>query len=425
MPHKRQAALIAFDGSSTAISPVKAQGPTQQPLPRFALFALFALVALAPPHRIGLFPLCSAAVPRRHPSAASPDGLQLVPPISLLSSLERADMAATPLHGALSCTLLLVVANLLIPISILVFATGFFPYKPFLPGLAHYEELKELNDASPPRAPFDRLVFMVVDALRRSAPSCLFTPTHSPIVLLTAGLQRFCLCHRIRLPLHPKVRRTFDPSHCLCLARPASSNAHPHFRPGPQNRSLIRDGAAMPYTANARSPTVTMPRIKAMTTGSIPSFVDLILNFDESDTSSTLAAQDTWLAQLKATKRGKLLMYGDDTWLKLFPDTFDRHDGTSSFFVSVSLPSPVRMAPPPGIYTPLTATPSPGRSNRISLKWTTTLPETLPVSLIAAIGASWYSITSVLITLATKPGPRGRQALQLHPNKALLTKISR
>lgn len=29
-------------------------------------------------------------------------------------------------------------------------------------------------------------------------------------------------------------------------------------------------------------------------------------------------------------------MYGDDTWLKLFPDKFQRADGTSSFFVSVS-----------------------------------------------------------------------------------------
>lgn len=93
----------------------------------------------------------------------------------------------------------------------------------------------------------------------------------------------------------------------------------------------------MPFTANARSPTVTMPRLKAITTGSIPSFVDLILNLDEGDTSSTLAAQDTWLAQIKAAGKGKLLLYGDDTWLKLFPQTFDRHDGTSSFFVSVCI----------------------------------------------------------------------------------------
>lgn len=78
-----------------------------------------------------------------------------------------------------------------------------------------------------------------------------------------------------------------------------------------------------------------MPRLKAMTTGSIPSFVDLILNIDEGDKSSALTAQDTWLVQLKAKETGKVLLYGDDTWLKLFPAFFDRHDGTSSFFVAV------------------------------------------------------------------------------------------
>ncbi|KAM3462841.1 hypothetical protein MY5147_006860 [Beauveria neobassiana] len=51
-----------------------------------------------------------------------------------------------------------------------------------------------------------------------------------------------------------------------------------------------------------------MPRLKAITTGSIPSFVDLILNIDEGDKSSALAAQDTWLAQLKAKDTGKVLI---------------------------------------------------------------------------------------------------------------------
>lgn len=99
-------------------------------------------------------------------------------------------------------------------------------------------------------------------------------------------------------------------------------------------QKLISDGVAIPFTAHATSPTITMPRIKAITTGSTPSFLDAILNFDEADTSSTLAVQDTWLAQMKAKKDGKLVMYGDDTWLKLFPGLFDRADGTSSFFVS-------------------------------------------------------------------------------------------
>jgi ethanolaminephosphotransferase len=83
-----------------------------------------------------------------------------------------------------------------------------------------------------------------------------------------------------------------------------------------------------------------MPRVKGLTSGSVPSFLDLILNFAESDTSSSLATQDTWLAQIKAhlhspdEDEGRIVFYGDDTWLKLFPDFFARVDGTSSFFVS-------------------------------------------------------------------------------------------
>lgn len=67
-------------------------------------------------------------------------------------------------YGGLLTTVLLVVTNLLIPVAILVFAIGFFPYKPFLPGLAQFEHLQY---GPPPEAPFDKLVFMVVDALRR------------------------------------------------------------------------------------------------------------------------------------------------------------------------------------------------------------------------------------------------------------------
>ncbi|KAF2184722.1 GPI ethanolamine phosphate transferas-like protein 2 [Zopfia rhizophila CBS 207.26] len=178
-------------------------------------------------------------------------------------------------------TILLTVANLLIPVAILVFATGFFPYKPFIPGLAEYEEIGNYayKFGKAPDAPFNKLVFMVVDALR------------SDFVF----------------------------------------GEHSGFR---FTQSLIRSGTAIPFTAHATSPTITMPRVKAITTGSIPSFLDVILNFAESDTTSTLATQDTWLAQLKAMEGGKLVMYGDDTWLKLFPDFFERADGTSSFFVS-------------------------------------------------------------------------------------------
>lgn len=68
-------------------------------------------------------------------------------------------------YGSYLSTALLVAANLLIPVAIYIFAKGFFPYKPLLPGLAQYHEAPQ--DGQQPAPPFDRLVFMVVDALRR------------------------------------------------------------------------------------------------------------------------------------------------------------------------------------------------------------------------------------------------------------------
>lgn len=67
-----------------------------------------------------------------------------------------------------SSILMLTIANLLIPAAILIFATGFFPYKPFIAGRASYGDGKDgNNDSKSGTAPFDKVIFMVVDALRR------------------------------------------------------------------------------------------------------------------------------------------------------------------------------------------------------------------------------------------------------------------
>ncbi|KAI8605279.1 hypothetical protein EDD21DRAFT_156427 [Dissophora ornata] len=116
-------------------------------------------------------------------------------------------------------------------------------------------------------------------------------------------------------------------------------------------QSLIENHKAIPFTALASAPTVTLPRLKALTTGTVPGFLDAILNIAESDQSSTLANQDNWIAQLarspshraNAIKTGerdsretvekrKIAFFGDDTWIKLFPGLFFRSEGTSSFF---------------------------------------------------------------------------------------------
>ncbi|KAL1980586.1 hypothetical protein VTN96DRAFT_3954 [Rasamsonia emersonii] len=164
-------------------------------------------------------------------------------------------------------------ANALIPIALGVFCSGYFPYKPILSGMATHGESKG------PPAVFDRVILMLVDSLRSD-----FVYSNNSGFLYT--------------------------------------------------QNLIRSGAALPFTAHASSPTVTMPRVKAITTGSVPSFSDVILNLAESESMSDLTYQDTILAQFKARLKGRLVMYGDDTWLKLFPHMFDRADGTTSFFVS-------------------------------------------------------------------------------------------
>ena len=57
--------------------------------------------------------------------------------------------------------LLIAATNLSLIVGIFTFAVGFFPYKPFLPGLSVFSEDSELV-----AVPFNKVVFMVIDALR-------------------------------------------------------------------------------------------------------------------------------------------------------------------------------------------------------------------------------------------------------------------
>lgn len=103
----------------------------------------------------------------------------------------------------------------------------------------------------------------------------------------------------------------------------------PHGRTNmPYTRHLVERGSAHSYVARARAPTVTMPRIKALTSGSIPGFIDVVVNLN-----SHALQEDNLVSQAKAAGK-RMIFYGDDTWLKLFPKHFQEHDGTSSFFVS-------------------------------------------------------------------------------------------
>ncbi|XVE86854.1 hypothetical protein DITRI_Ditri18aG0068800 [Diplodiscus trichospermus] len=92
-------------------------------------------------------------------------------------------------------------------------------------------------------------------------------------------------------------------------------------------QSLLASGLAIGYHAKAAPPTVTMPRLKAMVSGAIGGFLDVAFNFN------TQAMLDDNLLGQFFRIGWKMVMLGDETWLKLFPGLFKRHDGVSSFYV--------------------------------------------------------------------------------------------
>ena len=61
--------------------------------------------------------------------------------------------------------------------------------------------------------------------------------------------------------------------------------------------------------------------------------------------NSPALTEDNLIWQAKTAGR-RLIFYGDDTWVRLFPKHFLEHDGTSSFFVSDY--TEVSLALPPG-----------------------------------------------------------------------------
>uniref|UniRef100_A0A8C7C6C1 Phosphatidylinositol glycan anchor biosynthesis class G (EMM blood group) n=1 Tax=Neovison vison TaxID=452646 RepID=A0A8C7C6C1_NEOVI len=96
----------------------------------------------------------------------------------------------------------------------------------------------------------------------------------------------------------------------------------------PYTTYLVEKGASHSFVAEAKLPTVTMPRIKALMTGSLPGFIDVVRNLN-----SPALVEDNVITQAKAAGK-RIIFYGDETWVKLFPKHFVEYDGTTSFFVS-------------------------------------------------------------------------------------------
>jgi phosphatidylinositol glycan class O len=91
--------------------------------------------------------------------------------------------------------------------------------------------------------------------------------------------------------------------------------------------TLIEEGSGKLFESYADPPTTTMQRLKGLTTGSIPTFIDISANF-----ASYEISEDNIIDQLVNSGR-KVVFTGDDTWLRLFPNRFTRTYAFPSFDV--------------------------------------------------------------------------------------------
>ena len=106
-----------------------------------------------------------------------------------------------------------------------------------------------------------------------------------------------------------------------------SIKAKPYQNAMPIINQLIEKGHGKLYQSFADPPTTTMQRLKGLTTGSIPTFIDVSANF-----ASYEINEDNIIDQL--IERGRKVVFaGDDTWLSLFPNRFTRTYPFPSFDV--------------------------------------------------------------------------------------------
>ncbi|KAI3406388.2 LAS21 [Candida oxycetoniae] len=189
--------------------------------------------------------------------------------------------------------LVISLANIL---GFVIFLKGFFPTKKVLPGFGTFYETEEANSTS---------------ALDPAASVSAASP-----FLDENGLPKY---NKFILMVVDAMRSDF------CFGKDSEFTFL---------QSLIYQGNAIPFTAYSNPPTVTLPRLKGITTGGTPSFLDAILNVaDDYDNSQSLFTSDSWVHQFKQQNKS-INFFGDDTWLKLFPGQFAEFEGTNSFFVS-------------------------------------------------------------------------------------------
>ncbi|KZT30218.1 hypothetical protein NEOLEDRAFT_318498 [Neolentinus lepideus HHB14362 ss-1] len=127
--------------------------------------------------------------------------------------------------------------------------------------------------------------------------SCTIPPTHKKAVVLIIDALRYDF-------LTPEPPNPPSPFHHDVLTLPRELTA-------------ANPGKSFLFNAFSDPPTTTLQRIKGLTTGSLPTFIDMGSNFGASSID-----EDSIIHQLRAAGK-KIAFMGDDTWTMVFPDSFE------------------------------------------------------------------------------------------------------
>lgn len=104
-----------------------------------------------------------------------------------------------------------------------------------------------------------------------------------------------------------------------------SNPSNPHYLnqfPIVQHLHDTQPRSSLLFQFRADPPTTTMQRVKGIMTGSLPTFIDAGANF-----ASSAVGEDHLLRHIK-NKYNNIYFMGDDTWVNLFPETFDDPERT-------------------------------------------------------------------------------------------------
>ncbi|KAI0354459.1 hypothetical protein OH77DRAFT_1504820 [Trametes cingulata] len=135
------------------------------------------------------------------------------------------------------------------------------------------------------------------DISRCEDGACTLPPTHKRAVVLVIDALRFDF-------LTPHPPEPPSPYHHNVIVLP-------------QELTAARPTHSFLFEMFSDPPTTTLQRLKGITTGSLPTFIDMGSNFGGSSIN-----EDSFIGQLQLAGK-KIAFMGDDTWTTVFPDSFE------------------------------------------------------------------------------------------------------